>query len=68
LDLTDDDFSQCAFDFPDGVRDGFEPVVHKGKSRRFASRRDGEDVVDLHENWFEPGFADHVHGAAGRDT
>src|ERR1043166_7234449 len=45
--------------FPDGIRDGFEVVVEKGKiaAIREQTQKRGEEVIDL-----------HVHGALGRDT
>jgi N-acetylglucosamine-6-phosphate deacetylase len=64
-------FRNARLIFPDGVRDGFELVVHKGIIAEISEHTEtrGEDVVDLHENYLAPGFIDlHVHGAAGRDT
>src|SRR5438477_5131971 len=57
--------------FPDGIRDGLEVVVEKGKiaaiRERGHARANG--VRDLHGNYLAPGFIDlHVHGALGRDT
>jgi len=67
--------------FPDGIRDGLEVVVERGKIaavRPPAPRlqRGGEQthvrekrMVDLKGNYLAPGFIDlHVHGALGRDT
>ena len=67
--------------FPDGIRDGLEVVVERGKIAEIRPsaprlRRTGEqtrtsskDVVDLEGNYLAPGFIDlHVHGALGRDT
>jgi N-acetylglucosamine-6-phosphate deacetylase len=70
--------------FPDGIRDGLELVVEKGKiatirkqtrlqsPRRPTARQAharGNDVIDLGGNYLAPGFVDlHVHGAVGRDT
>jgi N-acetylglucosamine-6-phosphate deacetylase len=57
--------------FPDGIRDGLEVVVEKGKiaAVREHSHARGEEVLDLHGNYLAPGFIDlHVHGALGRDT
>jgi len=66
---------------PDGIRDGLEVVVERGKIAEIRPpaprlRRTGEqtrtsskDVVDLEGNYLAPGFIDlHVHGALGRDT
>jgi N-acetylglucosamine-6-phosphate deacetylase len=57
--------------FPDGIRDGLEVVVDKGKIsaiREQGSAR-AQEVFDLHGNYLAPGFVDlHVHGALGRDT
>jgi N-acetylglucosamine-6-phosphate deacetylase len=70
--------------FADGIRDGLELVVEKGKiatireqtrlqsPRRPTARQSHarrEDVIDLGGNYLAPGFVDlHVHGAVGRDT
>src|SRR6266699_3885473 len=57
--------------FPDGIRDGLELVVEKGKivAIREQTRSRGKEIVDLGENYLAPGFVDlHVHGALGRDT
>jgi N-acetylglucosamine-6-phosphate deacetylase len=57
--------------FRDGIRDGLELVVEKGKitAIRERSRARANEVVDLHGNYLAPGFIDlHVHGALGRDT
>src|ERR1041385_1287089 len=57
--------------FPDGIRDGFEVVVEKGKiaAIREQTQKRGEEVIDLDGNYLAPGFIDlHVHGALGRDT
>jgi N-acetylglucosamine-6-phosphate deacetylase len=57
--------------FPDGIRDGLELVVEKGKivAIREQTRSRGKEIVDLGENYLAPGFIDlHVHGALGRDT
>ena len=56
--------------FRDGVRDGLEVVVDKGKiaAIREYSQPRAEEVFDLHGNYVAPGFIDlHVHGALGRD-
>jgi N-acetylglucosamine-6-phosphate deacetylase len=57
--------------FPDGIRDGLEVVVEKGKIATI--RKSGltrtKEVNDLRGNYLAPGFIDlHVHGALGRDT
>ena len=57
--------------FPDGIRDGLELVVEKGKivAIREQTRSRGKEIVDLGENYLAPGFIDlHVHGALARDT
>src|ERR1043165_4883311 len=57
--------------FPDGIRDGFEVVVEKGKlsASREQTQKRGEEVIDLDGNYLAPGFIDlHVHGALGRDS
>src|SRR6267143_5783547 len=57
--------------FRDGIRDGLELVVEKGKitAIREHSRVSVNEVLDLHGNYLAPGFIDlHVHGALGRDT
>ena len=57
--------------FPDGIRDGLELVVEKGKITAIRERiqAHASDVLDLYGNYLAPGFIDlHVHGARGRDT
>src|SRR5437660_9446550 len=57
--------------FRDGIRDGLELVVEKGKitTIREHSHARANEVLDLHGNYLAPGFIDlHVHGALGRDT
>lgn len=57
--------------FPDGIRDGLEVIVEKGKIAAIGEERRGrrKQVIDLSENYLAPGFIDlHVHGARGRDT
>src|SRR5947208_7054972 len=57
--------------FPDGIRDGLELVVEKGKitAIRERIRAHASEVLDLSGNYLAPGFIDlHVHGARGRDT
>src|SRR6267143_3299664 len=57
--------------FRDGIRDGLEVVVEKGKitAIREHSHVRVNEVLDLHGNYLAPGFIDlHVHGALGRDT
>ena len=56
---------------PDGIRDGLEVVLAKGKitAIREQLRARGKGVVDLAGSYLAPGFIDlHVHGALGRDT
>jgi N-acetylglucosamine-6-phosphate deacetylase len=57
--------------FPDGIRDGLEVVVDKGKiaTIREHDLARAKKVIDLRGNYLAPGFIDlHVHGALGRDT
>src|SRR5262245_40933397 len=57
--------------FPDGIRDGLELVVEKGKitAIREHNHAQANEVLDLQGNYLAPGFIDlHVHGALGRDT
>src|ERR1700758_2727241 len=57
--------------FRDGIRDGLEVVVEKGKIAAIEEKTHGrrKEVIDLSENYLAPGFIDlHVHGARGRDT
>src|SRR5215470_15193283 len=57
--------------FPDGIREGLELVVEKGKitSIHEQNRAHPNEVLDLRGNYLAPGFIDlHVHGALGRDT
>jgi N-acetylglucosamine-6-phosphate deacetylase len=57
--------------FPDGIRDGLEVVVEKGKiaAIREQSRVRRKEMVDLSGNYLAPGFIDlHVHGALGHDS
>jgi N-acetylglucosamine-6-phosphate deacetylase len=57
--------------FPDGIRDGLELVVEKGKitAIREHSQARANEVFDLRRNFLAPGFIDlHLHGALGRDT
>ena len=77
-------FTNARLIFPDGIRDGLEVVVEKGKiaalrertpfrsPQRSAARQAhgrSKEMVDLHGNYLAPGFIDlHVHGALGRDT
>jgi N-acetylglucosamine-6-phosphate deacetylase len=64
-------FRNARLIFPDGVRDGFELVVHGEEIAEIREQTEtrGEDVVDLHGNYLAPGFIDlHVHGALGRDA
>src|SRR5206468_3016569 len=69
-------FTNARLIFPDGVRDGLEVVVARGKiaaiREQGAARQaaaSGEQIIDLGGNYLAPGFVDlHVHGALGRDT
>jgi len=64
-------FTNARLIFPDGVRDGLEIVIEKGKIAALRERSlvRTKEVIDLHGNYFAPGFIDlHVHGALGRDT
>jgi N-acetylglucosamine-6-phosphate deacetylase len=64
-------FTNARLIFPDGIRDGLELVVEKGKitAIREHSHVRANEVLDLHGNYLAPGFIDlHLHGALGRDT
>jgi N-acetylglucosamine-6-phosphate deacetylase len=64
-------FHNARLIFSDGIRDGLELVVQKGKITvvREQTRQHGKDIVDLGGNYLAPGFVDlHVHGALSRDT
>jgi N-acetylglucosamine-6-phosphate deacetylase len=73
-------FQNARLIFPDGIRDGLEVVVEKGKIAAIAEHGharakevdgfpSGGSVLDLHGNYLAPGFIDlHVHGALGRDA
>jgi N-acetylglucosamine-6-phosphate deacetylase len=64
-------FSNARLVFPDGIRDGLEVVVEKGKiaTIREETHKQGKEIVDLSGNYLAPGFIDlHVHGALGRDS
>jgi N-acetylglucosamine-6-phosphate deacetylase len=57
--------------FPDGVREGLEVVVEKGKIAAIREQNHARknEIVDLRGNYLAPGFIDlHVHGALGHDT
>src|SRR6266513_1725486 len=57
--------------FRDGIREGLELVVEKGRisAIRERSRARANEVLDLHGNYLAAGFIDlHVHGALGRDS
>src|SRR3954447_21788130 len=61
-------FSNARLILPDGIRDGLELVVSKGKIVEIRERSAG-DATDLQGNYLAPGFIDlHIHGALGRDT
>jgi N-acetylglucosamine-6-phosphate deacetylase len=64
-------FTNARLIFPDGIRDGLEVVVEKGKiaAIREHSNAYANEVLDLHGNYLAPGFIDlHVHGALRYDT
>jgi N-acetylglucosamine-6-phosphate deacetylase len=77
-------FTNARLIFRDGIREGLEVVVEKGKIAALRERtplrspqrpaaqqvhRRSKEMVDLHGNYLAPGFIDlHVHGALGRDT
>ena len=75
-------FTNTRLIFPDGIRDGREVIVEKGKIAAIRESLYGhsirgstglkpepQDIVDLVGNYLAPGFIDlHVHGALGRDT
>ncbi len=57
--------------FPDGIRDGLEVEVEKGKIIAIGAQthKQGKEITDVRGNFLVPGFIDlHVHGAVGRDT
>ena len=57
--------------FRDGIREGLELVVEKGRisAIRERSHARANEVLDLCGNYLAPGFIDlHVHGALGRDS
>jgi N-acetylglucosamine-6-phosphate deacetylase len=61
-------FSNARLIFPDGIRDGLEMVVEKGRIAEIRQRSNGE-AIDLGGNYLAPGFIDlHIHGALGRDS
>jgi N-acetylglucosamine-6-phosphate deacetylase len=72
-------FTNARLILPDGIRDGLEIVVEKGKIaeirppmptlRQTGERVRGDEIIDLNGNYLAPGFIDlHVHGALGRDA
>jgi N-acetylglucosamine-6-phosphate deacetylase len=64
-------FQNARLIFPDGIRDGFEVVVEKGKIAAIRERSLGrtKEVIDLRGNYLAPGFIDlHIHGALGSDA
>src|SRR2546423_2561551 len=62
-------FSNARLIFPDGIRDGLELVIERGKILQIRDRTAEADAVDLAGNYLAPGFIDlHIHGALGRDT
>jgi N-acetylglucosamine-6-phosphate deacetylase len=57
--------------FSEGIRDGLELVVEKGKITTIRDHGQAREkrVVDLRGNYLAPGLIDlHLHGARGRDT
>jgi N-acetylglucosamine-6-phosphate deacetylase len=57
--------------FPEGIRDGLELVIARGKISEIREQANAaaEGRIDLHGNFLAPGFIDlHLHGAVGRDT
>jgi N-acetylglucosamine-6-phosphate deacetylase len=64
-------FTNARLIFRDGIREGLELIIEKGKitAIRERSHARANEVYDLHGNYLAPGFIDlHVHGALGRDT
>jgi N-acetylglucosamine-6-phosphate deacetylase len=64
-------FTNARLIFRDGIREGLELIIEKGKITAIRERSDAgaNEVYDLHGNYLAPGFIDlHVHGALGRDT
>jgi N-acetylglucosamine-6-phosphate deacetylase len=64
-------FTNARLILPDGIRDGLELVVEKGKIAAIGelTHKHGNEIVDLSGNYLAPGFIDlHVHGALGHDT
>jgi N-acetylglucosamine-6-phosphate deacetylase len=64
-------FTNARLIFRDGIREGLDLVVEKGKitAIREYSHAGANEVFDLHGNYLAPGFIDlHVHGALGRDS
>ena len=64
-------FTNARLIFRDGIREGLELIIEKGKitAIRERSHARANEVIDLHGNYLAPGFIDlHVHGALGRDT
>src|SRR3982751_350951 len=64
-------FTNARLIFPDGVRDGLEVVVDKGRIAEIREQTNarGEDVIDITGNYLAPGFIDlHVHGGLGLDA
>ena len=61
-------FSNARLILPDGIREGLELAVAKGKIVEIRERSAAE-AIDLEGNYLAPGFIDlHIHGAVGRDT
>src|SRR5438067_10038272 len=61
-------FSNARLVFPEGIRDGLEVAIAKGKIAEIRERSSAA-AIDLGGNYLAPGFIDlHIHGALGRDT
>ena len=61
-------FSNARLVLGDGIHDGLEVVVERGKIAEIR-QRSAATAIDLGGNYLAPGFVDlHIHGALGRDT
>src|SRR6478672_7573592 len=71
-------FTNARLMLADGIRDGLEVLVERGRIaeirpapslRQTGERVRRQELIDLNGNYLAPGFIDlHVHGALGRDT